>query len=506
MMKAMQDVLWQKLAAYPFGPQGSELGFERRLARENDWSSDYTAGVVEEYRRFLFLAARAGHPITPSDAVDQAWHLHLIYTDEYWNVLCGEILGFPFHHGPTRGGPQEQAKYVDWYTRTLTRYEEWFGSKPRADVWPSPKDRFLGGAAFRRVNLRRVWLVPKPDPRKLWRWWAGGIGVSALTGCTALAAIDWNVLEWTGGPFLVFYGALMTLTLMTLFVTRQIRGAGASAVSVADEDPYVVAGLAGGSRSVVDAGIAALASRQLIEAHPVTPHWVGRRKGVEPGEVSRVEEALLAAMPEHGEAQLGDLRRKMKPMLAGIRQEVRQRGWEPTRGQWTGRVLIRVCVVLAVVALGVIKIGVGMADDRPVGILMGLVALTFVGGLILAFRVRRRTRAGDEALAELRLHQAEMRSTLRGPTPDPDWTVPMFIALAGGSALAGTTLARWQPTLRPAPGREAAASSGADGCGGSGWSDDRDESGDGGGSDSGGGDSGGGDGGSGCGGCGGGGD
>jgi uncharacterized protein (TIGR04222 family) len=327
-----------------------------------------------------------------------------------------------------------------------------------------------------------------------------------LTGCTALAAIEWNVFDWTGGPFLAFYGAVMALALMLLFATRQIRGQGKSVAAVQDENPYAVAGLAGGGSSVVNAGIAALAARNLIEAHPATPHWVGRRKGAEPVEVSRVEEALLAAMPDHGEVQLGDLRRKVKPLLAEVRHEVRQRGWEPTPAQRIRRILLRVGIVLSVVALGLTKIAIGMSRERPVGFLIGLVALTFVGGLILAFRVRRRTRAGDEALAELRLHEAEMRSTLRGPTPDPDWTVPMFIALAGGSALAGTTLARWQPTLRPAPGRETAASVDADGCGSSDWSDDSSGSSSGVCGDSGGGDSGGGDGGSGCGGCGGGGD
>ncbi len=501
MMKATQEILWQKLAAHPFGPPGSELGFGRRLARENGWTAGYANRVLEEYRRFLFLAARAGHPVTPSDAVDQAWHLHLVYTDEYWNVLCREVLGFPLHHGPTRGGSQEQAKYTDWYARTLTSYREWFDADPPADVWPGPEERFEGGGAFRRVNLRRVWLVPKPDAAVLWRWCAGGMGLSALTGCTALAAIEWNVFDWMGGPFLALYGVVMALALGVLWVTRQIRGQGRAVGTVEDENPYAVAGLAGGGSSVVSAGIAALAARGLIEAHHATPNWVGRRKDAEPMEVSRVEEALLAAMPDHGEVQLGDLRRKVKPLLAEVRQEVRQRGWEPSPAQRIRRIFLRVGIVLTVVALGLIKIAIGTYRDRPVGFLIGLVALTCVGGLILAFRVRRRTRAGEEALTRLRLHQAEMRTTLRGPTPDPDWTVPMFIALAGGSALAGTTLARWQPTLQPAPRREAAGSD-ADGCGTSSWSDDSEGSGsgsDGGGSD------GGGDGGSGCGGCGGGG-
>ncbi|MEK6230809.1 MAG: hypothetical protein N2A42_03075 [Luteolibacter sp.] len=35
---------------------------------------------MTEYKRFVALAMLAGHPVTPSEEVDQAWHLHLVYT------------------------------------------------------------------------------------------------------------------------------------------------------------------------------------------------------------------------------------------------------------------------------------------------------------------------------------------------------------------------------------------------------------------------------------------
>jgi len=36
-----------------------------------------------EYKRFAFLAVAAGHPVSPSEAVDQPG-LHLTYTENYW--------------------------------------------------------------------------------------------------------------------------------------------------------------------------------------------------------------------------------------------------------------------------------------------------------------------------------------------------------------------------------------------------------------------------------------
>ena len=96
--------LWQRIAAFEFDPVDAALPFSRRLARDNGWSDAFAQRAVEEYRRFVFLAMVAGHPVTPSDEVDQVWHLHLCYTRSYWEDLCGEVLPRPLHHGPTRGG------------------------------------------------------------------------------------------------------------------------------------------------------------------------------------------------------------------------------------------------------------------------------------------------------------------------------------------------------------------------------------------------------------------
>ena len=65
----------------------SSTTFTARLAKENGWKLSFARRVVEEYRRFLFLAAAAEHPVSPPDAIDQAWHLHLLYTRSYWENL-----------------------------------------------------------------------------------------------------------------------------------------------------------------------------------------------------------------------------------------------------------------------------------------------------------------------------------------------------------------------------------------------------------------------------------
>jgi hypothetical protein len=141
--------LWQALAAMRIEREGATATFARRLGRKQGWGKRHTYAVIEEYRRFLYLAATGERPVTPSDDVDEAWHLHLTYTRHYWDELCGRILGKPLHHDPTEGGADQQAHFRDQYEATLARYEAMFGEPPRADVWPAP------GAA------RQTWRWPR---------------------------------------------------------------------------------------------------------------------------------------------------------------------------------------------------------------------------------------------------------------------------------------------------------------------------------------------------------
>jgi hypothetical protein len=160
-MNVQQAKLYQRLQAFSLDKPDADLPFSKRLARDNGWSAKYTQRVIEEYKKFTFLAVAAGHPVTPSDQVDQVWHLHLTYTHSYWDEFCPNVLQTPLHHGPTRGGRNEHNKFNDWYSKTLASYEHFFGQAPPPDIWSPPHIRFGRDIHFVRVNTQQNWILPK---------------------------------------------------------------------------------------------------------------------------------------------------------------------------------------------------------------------------------------------------------------------------------------------------------------------------------------------------------
>ncbi|MTJ10666.1 hypothetical protein [Anabaena sp. UHCC 0204] len=161
-MNLQQAELYQRLQEFSLDQKNVSFSFSQRLARENNWTILYTQRVIEEYKKFAVIAVFAGHPVTPSDQVDQVWHLHLTYTQSYWQDFCG-ILGTQLDHGPTRGGNQEYHKFNNWYLNTLVSYEQFFGETPPIDIWPSAHIRFDKEANFQRVDTHKNWIVSKPN-------------------------------------------------------------------------------------------------------------------------------------------------------------------------------------------------------------------------------------------------------------------------------------------------------------------------------------------------------
>ena len=217
MLLADEKDLWERVSNFSLDDPESTFSFSTRLASENSWSYIYTQRVIVEYKRFVFLAMVAGHPVTPSINVDEAWHLHLCYTKSYWDDLCGKVLKRPLHHNPTKGGFEEQSKFYDQYNKTLDSYERFFAQKPSQDIWPPAKRRFAKTSLSKQVN-------PSPETINGFDKWLAcvvsiiilvifGGGTSFLTGL---------LLKNIFGGWTILWGFLILL-LFSTFAAQYIN-------------------------------------------------------------------------------------------------------------------------------------------------------------------------------------------------------------------------------------------------------------------------------------------
>jgi hypothetical protein len=172
---------WQKIEAFAFDAPGDVITFEDKLIRETGWTRHFAGRAIAEYRRYLLLAAEAGHPVSPSPAVDEVWHLHLLYTRSYWERLCPDLLGFPLHHEPANGTADDRSKLNDWYARTLESYARIFETPPLAELWPA-KPR---ADAHQRVDAARDVVVS----RVMWR---ALMVIAIVCALSAVVAVSWR--------------------------------------------------------------------------------------------------------------------------------------------------------------------------------------------------------------------------------------------------------------------------------------------------------------------------
>jgi len=158
--------------------------------------------------------------VTPSDEIDQVWHLHLTYSRHYWDTLCRDTLGLPLHHGPTEGGAVEDCKFHDGYDNTLASYRRSFGQPPK-DLWPSADERFDERHEFVRIDRRDVVTLDRTLlTRGVLAALAGG---GVLSVATAIAQAEGGAGADSGGALLAVLAVIGVGTALIATAVRSGR-------------------------------------------------------------------------------------------------------------------------------------------------------------------------------------------------------------------------------------------------------------------------------------------
>lgn len=135
------DLLWNRLQEFSLDKANVNFPFSKKLAKEENWTEDFTAKAIEEYKKFVYLCCILPNGASPSEIVDKVWHMHLIYTQNYWEEFCPNILQQKLHHHPSNGGQNENEKHKHWFSETLINYEKIFQEIPPHEVWFTKKDQ-----------------------------------------------------------------------------------------------------------------------------------------------------------------------------------------------------------------------------------------------------------------------------------------------------------------------------------------------------------------------------
>lgn len=499
-MNSDQLVLWRRIQAHTLDDPTAANPFSLRLAAENRWAPGFTRRAIEEYRRFVFVAVAGGHPVSPSDAVDQVWHLHLLYTRDYWEVFCPKVLGRPLHHGPALGGVREGGKFAEWYERTRASYRRFFGEPP-AEFWPEKPVH----PRTVRVEVGRNWVVPKPRVFEFW----GRLGrrrlgrgeaargdvlqaanavVTRAAGVLAIAAACWPAsmrgataaktyswpFELRGPEFLGFFAGFAVVAFVVALVVRRAMRVPVESVPLDRLDGYEVAQLSGGEKRTVEAALASAASRGLLD---IEAGVVKRTERALPSGLPLVELSVCEAVGPLG-TKVRELPRRMRPVLNSLEEGLVERGLVMRAASERNARLVPFALAAVVPLVGWFKVDIGLERQRPVAILVVLTIMAAAGALLFLKRPRL-SRRGESAIEELRMGNrrlADMRAAASAPAAEGagfNAMLPMAIGLWGLGALEGTPLDRMRQQIAPPNSGDGglmgdSSSSSSDGGGGDG--------------------------------------
>jgi uncharacterized protein (TIGR04222 family) len=461
------DLLERRIQNFVLDEPGAAEPFSRRLARENSWSEEYARRVVHEYKRFALLAVTVGHSVTPSDQVDQAWHLHLTYTDSYWQSFCREVLGKPLHHRPSRGGRDESRKFQRDYAATLRSYRQRFGSAPPTDIWPPLAQRFAARHRWARIDLAEHWIFPKPSLASLARSTArlrrGSSAAAALglwaTGCASLGLP--TPLDLSGKAFLGLY---CVLSLAGWTFAWLVRRAAPSAAPESEPELQAcdVAFLTGGAGLCLEAALANLVAKALLHFDAVSGVLTCRRPP--PADLQGFERRVYDHVNEARDVGVNALRAEAKSLVRDVEARLGKLGLVSTRS------VLPLLIALVTPALGVLKVVVGITRHRPVLFLLILIAIGTALAFLLFWGPARTTARGREALAALRERHVALRDATAPAHLLASGLVPLAVGLFGVGLLSDDAFAGVSPlfTRTKRAGNEADQSAdlgSAGGCG-----------------------------------------
>jgi uncharacterized protein (TIGR04222 family) len=262
-----------------------------------------------------------------------------------------------------------------------------------------------------------------------------------------------NPFDLTGGPFLLLYGLMLVAAIAAgALIPRRMRPEGRRQEVT---DPDMLAMLGGGRTRFADGVVARLLTRgdlRMASAKTFAP-----RTGARGGTAAEIAILTLSAPIEWSTiaAHLRGYAEPVETKLARLGLWIDKAGIARLRFWQT-------LPYVVLIGFGAIKLMVGEARHRPVGILTSLLILTLILAAVRWLTVDRRTAAAVRAIADAQLRHSRLKIA---PTADE---AALGVALFGTMVLSGSAYGDFH-RLRTTTGDSGSGGgdgSGSDGGGG----------------------------------------
>jgi uncharacterized protein (TIGR04222 family) len=263
-----------------------------------------------------------------------------------------------------------------------------------------------------------------------------------------------NPLDWSGGPFLTLYFALVALTIFG--IRKACADAGPfNAARPPALGPLEIAYLAGGTVRAADTLIV-----WLLQVGAAGIDEKGRKITIETSEAALPADMSMITPWFDGECTREEIRWRASDILQRLRTRLAAGGLVATSERIARFRWIAACALGAVIVFGLMKLQVGIGRGRPVGILVAFLIATVPVGILGMAGLGHPTLAGQAALRESRDRHA------RASRAPQRHELALAFAIAGPAVLIGTPFEAFGKRIsNGSPGCGTGCSGGGDGGG-----------------------------------------
>lgn len=218
-----------------------------------------------------------------------------------------------------------------------------------------------------------------------------------------------SVFDWKGPDFLVFY-AVGFLIALAWSVIRRFRGNDKFTLEGASEplltDPYEIAFLAGGAPRCSQLAVVKLIQTGAAEWKKASVFKASRliATGAAQPDFTDAERHLFKSVLSYGKKgmPLSEVSRLVATRLSGIEAKLAKLGLRPTAGEKAGAGFSTSLPLYGLMAIGIVKVVVGLSRDKPVVFLIIFLGVSFFAAVIVAVNSKKLTPKGEKILEKMR--------------------------------------------------------------------------------------------------------